>query len=556
MSVGVMNMSTHSEGFLTDPIDRRFECVYDGCERKYRSMGNLKVHLKTHQKKFDFKCDFESCDKAFLSSYSLKIHKRVHTGEKPYACPSDGCDKSFNTKYRLNAHKRLHTGDTFDCEYDDCSKQFTTRSDLKKHVRKHTGEKPYQCVVDGCGKSFSASHHLRTHTQHHESSSYDCLDGGCPERFKNREDRDAHMLLTHRREPSSLQSSDHLQAAAADTPSINEVAQALNTLQKYFGGSSGSSLPLAVSNRNNDTNEGSAGTSTASPRVMLSAEQSPQSSIGEGSFVDSNTQHDRVAVLALSENVVLSSGDAIPPTVTTDEYYQESMIVDSIVGQLPVAAGSGGYRGFQNPTSISAAPSSVQTRIETNHYTESNYMASTVATSDNVAANLLDLLQTPSGGGNVSSVANNAADISFGSTCSTTQTPPIDLDLDALLDPGFLEGLGLSSSDSTNCSTNFIHSNPSTSTGLSNSMSLQGSTNIGVYSGHSTAVQTAPVSVYDAATSSAPGGSKRDQICQTDILPASCCTWKMENDGEWKVECSHSCCSSCPCGSDNCKNCQ
>ena len=147
---------------------KKYECVYDGCNRSYTSMGNLKTHLKAHQGKYDYKCDHETCEKAFLSSYSLKVHRRIHTGEKPYSCEVDGCDKSFTTLYRLNAHKRVHTGETFDCEYDTCSKQFTTKSDLKKHTRTHSGEKPYQCKVNGCGKAFKAPHHLKTHSSKHQ----------------------------------------------------------------------------------------------------------------------------------------------------------------------------------------------------------------------------------------------------------------------------------------------------------------------------------------------------------------------------------------------------
>lgn len=120
---------------------KRYECVYDGCDRTYTTKGNLKMHFKSHEGKFNHQCDFDGCDKAFLSSYTLKVHRRVHTGEKPYSCVEEGCDKSFNTLYRLKAHERIHTGETFDCEYDRCNKQFTTRSDLKKHKRKHAGKR-------------------------------------------------------------------------------------------------------------------------------------------------------------------------------------------------------------------------------------------------------------------------------------------------------------------------------------------------------------------------------------------------------------------------------
>ena len=175
--------------------EKRYECSYDGCDRKYTSMGNLKTHMKVHEGKFGHQCDYDGCDKAFLSSYSLKVHRRVHTGERPYSCEQDGCDKAFNTLYRLNAHKRIHSGETFDCEYDNCTKQFTTRSDLKKHVRKHTGERPYQCTADGCSKSFIASHHLKTHLQTHKT--YTCSEEGCAKPFPSLDELQQHLSTEH-----------------------------------------------------------------------------------------------------------------------------------------------------------------------------------------------------------------------------------------------------------------------------------------------------------------------------------------------------------------------
>ena len=175
--------------------EKRFECVYDGCDRKYTSMGNLKTHFKVHEGKFSHQCDYDGCDKAFLSSYQLKVHRRVHTGERPYSCEQDGCDKSFNTLYRLNAHKRLHSGNTFDCEYDNCTKQFTTRSDLKKHVRKHTGEKPFSCTADGCSKAFSASHHLKSHLQTHKT--YVCEHEDCSVPFPSLAQLELHLTEDH-----------------------------------------------------------------------------------------------------------------------------------------------------------------------------------------------------------------------------------------------------------------------------------------------------------------------------------------------------------------------
>ncbi|KAL2091438.1 hypothetical protein ACEWY4_013701 [Coilia grayii] len=123
-----------------------------------------------HGEKKEFVCHWQECSREqrpFKAQYMLVVHMRRHTGEKPHKCTFEGCNKAYSRLENLKTHLRSHTGEKpYVCEHEGCNKAFSNASDRAKHQnRTHSNEKPYVCKIPGCIKRYTDPSSLRKHVK-------------------------------------------------------------------------------------------------------------------------------------------------------------------------------------------------------------------------------------------------------------------------------------------------------------------------------------------------------------------------------------------------------
>ncbi|XP_061181407.1 zinc finger protein GLI4-like [Saccostrea echinata] len=125
-------------------------------------------HIQANKKMFI--CRWKECsreEKPFKAQYMLVVHMRRHTGEKPHKCTFEGCNKAYSRLENLKTHLRSHTGEKpYMCEFPGCTKAFSNASDRAKHQnRTHSNAKPYICKAPGCTKRYTDPSSLRKHVK-------------------------------------------------------------------------------------------------------------------------------------------------------------------------------------------------------------------------------------------------------------------------------------------------------------------------------------------------------------------------------------------------------
>jgi KRAB domain-containing zinc finger protein len=154
------NIKEHKSGVTKIDNEKKSDQLSfccDQCGKNLASKSGLRDHMHLHEGK-EVNCD--KCDKVFKRMLNLNIHIKTIHSDKIFVCQH--CTKECRNRRALRIHiGQYHEERRFQCNL--CEKRFVDGLKLQKHtVSMHTTDRPFLCK-QGCGKSFSDSSNCRQH---------------------------------------------------------------------------------------------------------------------------------------------------------------------------------------------------------------------------------------------------------------------------------------------------------------------------------------------------------------------------------------------------------
>ncbi|XP_045765054.1 zinc finger protein 431-like isoform X4 [Maniola jurtina] len=136
--------------------EKKFKC--QNCTKSFRTMGNLRYHIKKSHSTIEEKYKCEHCINTFSCKGSIMRHMVTHM-KRQFACTL--CKKEFRLKYALKRHMMSHGIGARTIQCDMCTMTFYSNDHLKAHYRVHTRERPYNCEL--CSQPYSYKRDFNRH---------------------------------------------------------------------------------------------------------------------------------------------------------------------------------------------------------------------------------------------------------------------------------------------------------------------------------------------------------------------------------------------------------
>ncbi|CAG2164335.1 unnamed protein product [Oppiella nova] len=171
-----------------DAFENRYKCHESGCFKSYRTENGLKDHLfKGHNILRSYGCDWLGCDARFNSQREVKIHMDRHSGKLNtmaklkelmaigrYVTTVDPQEELISVIFKEKSKKEMG----FKCNYNDCKFVNIFRHIMTQHLMTHNNEKTFTC--DLCGKAFGLKSYIRRHKLANHSSDGKTIDNKPP----------------------------------------------------------------------------------------------------------------------------------------------------------------------------------------------------------------------------------------------------------------------------------------------------------------------------------------------------------------------------------------